>query len=177
MGRSQQGNNNAYCQDNELSWLNWDLQVGNADLLKFTSQLIYFRREHPVFRRRKWFQGRAIHGSGVSDIGWFNPDGGEMTEEQWQVGYAKAIGVFLNGEEIPARGPRGERIVDDSFLLFFNGHYEMINFALPTGLDDRQWAVVIDTKEPQFATEDNLFTGSQAVPVTARSLVVLRRVG
>ncbi|MBE9127273.1 MULTISPECIES: glycogen debranching protein GlgX [unclassified Coleofasciculus] len=177
MGRTQWGNNNAYCQDSEISWFDWNLQESNADLLKFTSELIYFRREHPVFRRRKWFQGRAIHGSGVSDIGWFNPDGGKMTQEQWDIGYAKALGVFLNGEEITAVGPRSERIIDDLFLLFFNAHYELIEFALPTGLKDKKWGVVIDTKEPRFLQEETVFTDNQAVPVTERSLVVLRRVG
>jgi glycogen operon protein len=176
MGRTQRGNNNGYCQDNELSWFDWNLPEGNADLLKFTSQLIYLRRQHRVFHRRKWFQGRAIHGSGISDIGWFNADGGEMTEDQWQVGFAKTLAVFLNGKEIPARGPKGERIVDDDFLLFFNAHYELVEFSLPEGLRDKQWAVVIDTKEPRFLNEEQVFTDTQAVPVTDRSLVVLRRV-
>lgn len=175
MGRSQQGNNNAYCQDNEISWLDWDLQNGNAELLDFTRELIFFRQQHPVFRRRRWFQGRAIYGSGVSDIAWFNPDGTEMTQEQWDIGYAKAIGIFLNGDQIPSPGPKGERIADDSFLLFFNAHYEMMEFAFPLGLNDRTWTVVINTKEPRFVTEEILFTGNKAVPVAARSLVVLRR--
>jgi isoamylase len=175
MGRTQEGNNNTYCQDNELSWFDWNLPEGNADLLNFTRELIYFRRQHPVFRRRKWFQGRAIHGSGVSDIGWFNPDGTAMTQEQWDIGYAKAIGVFLNGDEIPTVGPKGERISDDSFFLFFNAHYEMIEFGLPTGLDEREWAVVIDTKEPRFLTEEKVYTGNQLIPVVARSILVLRQ--
>ncbi|MBW4650513.1 MAG: glycogen debranching protein GlgX [Kastovskya adunca ATA6-11-RM4] len=175
MGRTQEGNNNTYCQDNELSWFDWNLPEGNADLLNFTRELIYFRRQHPVFRRRKWFQGRAIHGSGVSDIGWFNPDGTAMTQEQWDIGYAKAIGVFLNGDEIPTVGPKGERISDDSFFLFFNAHYEMIEFGLPAGLDEREWAVVIDTKEPRFLTEEKVYTGNQLIPVVARSILVLRQ--
>jgi isoamylase len=177
LGRSQFGNNNAYCQDNELSWFDWNLVEGNAELLKFTSELIYFRRQHPVFRRRKWFQGRAIRGWGVTDIGWFNPDGEQMTEEEWQVCFAKSLGVFLNGKEIPAVGPRGERIVDDDFLLFFNAHYETIEFTLPTELRDMPWAVAIDTKQPRLLKEEQVFTGEQAVPVTGRSLIVLRRVG
>ena len=177
LGRSQYGNNNAYCQDNELSWFDWNLVAGNAELLKFTSELIYFRRQHPVFRRRKWFQGRAIRGWGVTDIGWFNPDGEQMTEEQWQVGFAKSLGVFLNGKEIPAVGPRGERIVDDDFLLLFNAHYETIEFTLPTDLQDISWAAAIDTKQPRLLNEEQVFTDGQAVPVTERSLVVLRRVG
>ncbi|MBD2013814.1 glycogen debranching protein GlgX [Microcoleus sp. FACHB-53] len=176
MGRTQRGNNNGYCQDNELSWFDWNLPQGNADLLKFTSQLIYLRRQHPVFHRRKWFQGRAIHGSGITDIAWFNADGGEMTDEQWEVGYAKTLAVFLNGQEIPARGSKGERIIDDDFLLFFNAHYETVEFTLPEGLRDRQWGVVIDTKEPRFLSEEQVFTDTQEVPVTGRSLVVLRRV-
>jgi glycogen operon protein len=177
IGRTQKGNNNGYCQDSEISWFDWDLVAGNEDLLNFTRELIYFRRQHPVFRRRKWFQGRAIHGVGISDIAWFNPDGSEMSHEQWEIGYAKSIGVFLDGNQIPSPGPQGQRIIDDSFLLFFNAHYETIEFYLPNGLNDWQWAVVIDTKEPRFIQEEQLFTGSQAVPVTERSLVVLRRLG
>ena len=177
MGRTQKGNNNAYCQDNEISWLDWDLVEGNAELLDFSRQLIYFRRKHPVFQRRKWFQGRAIYGNTVSDIGWFNPDGGEMTEEQWNAGFAKAIGVFLNGEEITTLGSQGQRIIDESFLLFFNAHYELVEFALPLGLQDRNWEVVIDTKEPSFIEPGNIYTSDKSVPVTGRSLVLLRRVG
>ncbi|MBD2100307.1 glycogen debranching protein GlgX [Leptolyngbya sp. FACHB-261] len=177
MGRSQQGNNNAYCQDNEISWLNWELPDANEDLLNFSRQLIYFRHQHPVFRRRRWFQGRAIHGSGVIDISWFNPDGSEMTDEQWTIGFAKAVGVFLNGEAMQTPGPRGERIIDESFLLFFNAHYDVIEFSLPVGLEDREWSTVIDTKEPRFLKTGRSYTGTQQVPVTARSLLLLRRLG
>ncbi len=177
LGRTQGGNNNPYCQDNEISWLDWNLVEGNAALLDFARQLIYFRRKHPVFQRRKWFQGRAIHGNTVSDIGWFNPDGGQMTDEQWQAGFAKALGVFLNGEEITTTGPQGQRIIDESFLLFFNAHYELIEFTLPTGLQDQEWHVVVDTKEPDFIEEGAVYTADKPVPVTERSLVILRRVG
>ncbi|HBB32088.1 MAG TPA: glycogen debranching enzyme GlgX [Cyanobacteria bacterium UBA8803] len=177
MGRSQKGNNNPYCQDNELTWLNWDLKIENADLLNFTRQLIYFRRQHPIFRRRRWFQGRAIHGWGVSDIGWFNPDGGKMIEKQWQDGFAKAIGIFLNGEEITTPGPRGERMIDESFLLFFNAHYEMIEFIIPIGFQDRLWQTLIDTTQPRFVKNGQVYKGNKPIPVTNRSLVVLRRAG
>ena len=177
MGRTQKGNNNGYCQDSEISWFDWDLVEGNEELLDFTRELIYFRRQHPVFRRRKWFQGQAIHGKSISDIAWFNPDGTQMTDEEWEVGYAKSIAVFLDGGQIPSPGPQGQRISDDSFLLFFNAHYEMIEFALSDGLSTKEWSVVIDTKEPRFVQEEKVYTGSQAVPVTGRSLVVLRRLG
>jgi glycogen operon protein len=178
MGRSQQGNNNAYCQDNEISWFNWELQAKNQDLLDFTRQLIAFRREHPVFHRRKWFQGRAIHGSEVHDILWFNPDGGAMTEEQWHDGFTKAIAIFLNGEEIAAPGPRGERIIDTSFLLLFNAHYEALEFALPEGLQDWHWLTIIDTTQPQFLThKDQKFSGAMLIPLEGRSVMVLQQYG
>lgn len=175
IGRTQKGNNNAYCQDNEVSWLDWDLQAENSALLDFTRQLIYFRRRHSIFHRRKWFQGRAIHGSSVSDVGWYNPDGGEMTEEQWNVGFAKSIGIFLNGEEIPTTGERGERIIDDSFLLLFNAHYELLEFTIPPGLQARKWVVMIDTSKSRFVDNGKHYQGKNPIPVMERSIVVLRR--
>ncbi|BAZ69710.1 MAG: glycogen debranching protein GlgX [Pelatocladus maniniholoensis HA4357-MV3] len=177
MGRSQRGNNNPYCQDNEISWLDWDLQEENEALLDFTRQLIDLRRRHPVLRRRKWFQGRAIHGSGVHDILWFNPDGGEMTEEQWNDGFTKAIGIFLNGEEIATPGPRGERIIDENFLLFFNAHYEMVEFTIPKGLQDWEWLTIIDTTKPRFVQRGKRYIEDKPVQVEARSLVMLQRMG
>lgn len=175
LGRTQKGNNNVYCQDNELAWLDWDLQEANANLLDFTRQLIYFRRQHPVFRRRKWFQGQAIYGSQVSDLGWFNPNGEEVSEEQWLDGTSKEIAVFINGEEIPARGPQGERVMDDSFLLFFNAHYEPIEFMLPKSLQTHEWFVVLDTTQPHFAKNGAGFKGHTSIEVEARSLVLLQR--
>ena len=176
LGRTQKGNNNAFCQDNEISWLDWSLQERNAELLNFTSNLIYFRRRHPVFLRRKWFQGRDIHGSGVSDIGWFNPDGYQTAEEQWSLVFAKAITLFLNGGEIPLQGKQGERLVDDSFLLFFNAHYEPIKFTIPSGLKAQEWAVVIDTTKPQLVEAGERYRPGVPIPVEARSLVVLQTV-
>jgi glycogen operon protein len=175
IGCTQKGNNNVYCQDNEIAWRDWSLQKSNSELLDFTRELIYFRHQHPVFRRRKWFQGRPIHGFGISDIGWFNADGSEMTEKQWLVSYAKAMEIFLNGEGIVTPSPRGERIIDESFLLFFNAHYEMIEFALPNVFKDREWEIVIDTNESRFLSPGKLVMGEQTVPVTDRSLIVLRR--
>ena len=109
LGRTQQGNNNAYCQDNEISWVDWELDDDREALIEFTRAVIALRRDHPVFRRRKFFQGQAIHGSGVKDIGWFNPDGAEMDETHWRAPDVSTRGVFLNGEELPDRGPRGQR--------------------------------------------------------------------
>ncbi len=165
MGRTQGGNNNTYCQDNELSWLDWTLPEKNRELLEFARELVAFRRAHPVLRRRKWFQGRSIHGSGVHDILWFNPDGGEMTEEQWQDGLARVIGIFLNGEEIATPGPRGERIIDDSFILLFNGHDEAMEFTLPEPVREGAWRLVIDTAQPGFVDRDP-YADSMRSPVT-----------
>ncbi|HLP91743.1 MAG TPA: glycogen debranching protein GlgX [Nostocaceae cyanobacterium] len=176
LGCTQNGNNNPYCQDNKISWRDWDLQTSNTDLLDFTRELIYFRHQHPVFRRRKWFQGRPIYGIGISDIGWFNADGSEMTEKEWLVNYAKVMEIFLNGEGIATPGSHGERIIDESFLLFFNAHHELIDFSLPPGLKDKGWQVVIDTNEPRFIQEQVLISGFQTVPVVGRSLVLLRRI-
>ncbi len=177
MGRSQQGSNNAYCQDNEISWLDWDLQEENQTLLDFNRQLIDFRRQHPVFHRRKWFMGRDIHGSGVKDIGWFNPDGEPMHEEQWNNGFAKAIGVLLNGEEIATTGNRGERIIDDNFLLLFSAHYETIEFTLPLKLQAWEWVVIIDTTKPRFVRRGRRYVSDKPIPVEGRSVMVLQRIG
>ena len=176
MGRTQLGNNNAYCQDNEISWYDWSLRDENLALLGFTRRVMDFRRRHPVFRRRRFFQGREIHGSGVSDIGWFNPDGHEMTEEQWTAGFAKAIGIFLNGQEIPEVGETGERIVDDSFLLLFNASPNLVSFTLPAGRWGEAWAAVLDTNEPQMEEESTAYKAGDGVDVVDRSVVVLRRV-
>ncbi|MCB1193248.1 MAG: glycogen debranching protein GlgX [Leptospiraceae bacterium] len=177
MGRSQKGNNNPYCQDNEISWLNWDFQEENESLLDFTRELISFRHKHPVWRKRKWFHGRAIHGSGVNDIVWFNPDAGEMTEEQWLAGYAKAIGVFLNGEEIATPGFRGERIIDGSFLTLFNAHYEEIDFTIPSRLQGWEWSTIIDTTKSRFVQRGQKYGQSTPnVKVASHSIKVLQRV-
>lgn len=176
MGRSQQGNNNAYCQDNEISWVDWELQAENEALLDFTRQLIAFRRRHPVFRRRKWFQGRAIHGSTVHDIAWFNPDGGAMLDEQWNDGFAKAIAIFLNGLEIAEPGEYGERIMDESFLIFFNAHYQPIEFMIPQGLQPWHWQVIIDTTQPHFVENGAWYTSNKPIAVLQRSIVALKQV-
>jgi glycogen operon protein len=175
LGRTQQGNNNAYCQDNEVSWFDWE----DADvvLLEYTRWLINFRKEHPVFRRRRWFQGRAIRG--MDDIGWFAADGTEMSEEDWEAGFAKSLGVFLNGDAIPTLDQRGEPIRDDSFLVLFNAHSEMIDFSVPEKWGER-WSVVLDTAEPLPPSlvpeaEQRLAKAGEWVPVESRSLVVLRR--
>ncbi len=174
IGRTQQGNNNGYCQDNELSWHDWAHVDG--PLLEFTRRLVQFRRAHPVFRRRRWFQGRAIHGQGVSDVGWFNPDGVQMTEDHWGEGCARSLGVFLNGKAIPHPDARGRRITDESFYLLFNAHHEPLAFRLPRGPWGRRWVAVLDTRQERVEEDDRVWDAGEEVEVEARSLMVLRRV-
>ena len=174
MGRTQGGNNNAYCQDNQISWFDWK----NVDdgLRAFVARVIQFRKEHPVFQRRRWFHGRHVRGTGVSDIGWFKADGQEMTDQDWQAGYARTVGVFLNGKAIPTPDARGEPIIDDSFYLLFNAHQEQMEFTLPTCPWGDRWQKVIDTDDPvPDLREHHEWKAGDKVRVQAYSLMVLRR--
>jgi isoamylase len=172
IGRTQQGNNNAYCQDNELSWIDW--ASADSDLLYFTVSLLAFRRAHPVFRRRRWFEGRPLHGKDVRDIAWFTPGGQEMSEDDWNVGFAKSLMVYLNGGAIPSRGPKGEAIVDDTFLLCFNAHYEPMTFTLPPHHFGDRWHRVIDTADPDLREPADPLSSGGELRVTDRSVVVLQ---
>lgn len=174
MGRTQKGNNNAYCQDNELTWFNWNLSPDQEALLAFTQELIAFRHQHPVFHRRNWFQERAIHGSQVSDLCWYYADGSCLTEKQWEENQlTKAIAVFLNGKELSAPDYRGKRLVDDSFLLLFNSDEEESVFRLPQALNNRSWQVVIDTNEVSLLSGEMVYTGEEEIKLNGFSLLVL----
>jgi glycogen operon protein len=174
LGRTQQGNNNAYCQDNEISWYDW-AHVDEA-LLAFTRWLIGFRKAHAVFRRRRFFQGRPIHGTDVSDIAWFTPDGTPMSEERWGEAFSKSLAVFLNGRAIPEPDQDGRRVSDDTFYLLFNAHHEPLAFTVPGRPLGRRWVRVLDTREPRLEEGDHGLEAGQTLTVEARSLVALRRV-
>ncbi|YAI82663.1 MAG: glycogen debranching protein GlgX [cyanobacterium endosymbiont of Rhopalodia sterrenbergii] len=177
IGRSQKGNNNAYCQDNDISWFNWDLTKVNQDFLLFTQQLIKFRHQHPVFRRRKWFQGKELYVSDVRDVVWFNPKGEGMTEEQWEDGEVKAISIFLNGEGIETPDIRGNRIIDASFLLLFNSEENILEFTLPSDLKSQSWKVVIDTTKIHWIEQGKVYQENQlSISVEGRSLMVLQSI-
>jgi isoamylase len=178
MGRTQQGNNNAYCQDNEISWYDWEHV--DKDLLQFTRRLIAFRNRHPVFWRRRWFQGRMIHGTKVSDIGWFTPGGTEMSDEDWRAGFAKSLGVFLNGRAIPTN-ERGEPVVDDNFYLMFNAHHEPLEFTLADSKWAKRWTMILNTAEEKDLLSEQETSGPESgagdrIRVQPWSLVVLRSV-
>jgi isoamylase len=176
MGRTQRGNNNAYCQDNEISWLDWE--GADTELLAFARGLITFRHRHAVFRRRRWFQGRAIHGGGLRDIAWFKPSGEEMSEEDWNQSFTKSLAVFLNGDALPTPGFPGERAVDASFYVIFNAHPEPVDFHLPPADWGKRWAMLLDTRDGGPIDEEGrgepLPAGS-VVRAEARSVALLRR--
>jgi isoamylase len=172
MGRSQQGNNNGYCQDNEISWYDWD--NADSELIEFVSRLVRFRLEHPVLHRRGWFQGRAIHGTGVKDIAWFTLEGQLMAERDWGHGYAKSLAVFLNGKTIPNPNPMRGPATDDDFLILFNAHHEALDFRLPGERWGRRWSLALSTDEGWFDEEKNL-KARDVLPVQARSMAVLHR--
>ncbi|HLW45764.1 MAG TPA: alpha-amylase family glycosyl hydrolase, partial [Acidimicrobiales bacterium] len=166
IGRTQRGNNNAYCQDNETSWFDWN--HADDELLAFTRQLIALRREHPNFRRRRWFQGRPIRGA--PDIAWFRPDGAEMDDADWETGFPRSIALFLNGDAIPGRDDRGRRITDDWFLIVLNAHDQPINWVLPSHGVAR-WRVLVDTAG-ETALDTHL-DARKAFTAAARSCTLL----
>ena len=178
MARTQGGNNNVYCQDNAVAWIDWELSKDQQSLLKFASHVVDLRQNHPVFRRRRFFEGNADHGgrSDVGDIMWFGSSGIEMNEDDWKTGYARTLSVLLNGDAIPEPGPLGQRITDDDFILMFNAHHEDVDFVVPDVIADVRWVKVVDTflsggiPEP---TEPAVDSG-ETITVGSRSMVILQ---
>jgi glycogen operon protein len=176
IGRTQVGNNNAYCQDNEISWFNWEEM--DDELCAFVMRIIHFRREHAVFQRRGWFLGRPLRGADVTDIGWFKPDGEQMTEEDWNTCFVRSVGVFLNGKGILTPDSHGDAMVDDSFYILFNAHQEGLDFKLPKSPWGELWVDVIDTNDPVPDLRGRRqIPAGDAVRVESHSMIVMRRVG
>jgi isoamylase len=173
LGRTQQGNNNPWCQDNELSWFDWELDDDRIELVDFTRRLIALRRDHPVFRRRFFLEGRSVDGSGVPDVWWFRTDGRQMARGDWQDGGRRTLGVFLNGDELHELTSRGEPVRDERFLLLFNAGHEPATFTLPTRRFGRRWALELSTADPHATNSSH----AARTPVTleSHSLLVLRR--
>jgi isoamylase len=175
-GRTQNGNNNAYCQDNEISWLNWECDEKQNQLLKFTRKLIRLRRDHPVFRRPKFFQGRRIRGSEIRDVMWFNPGGSEMSEEEWASPFVRCLGMLLSGDTMDVLNFEGEPIRDDTFLLLINAHYEPIPFVLP-GQEHIEWQLILDTMEADgFLREPRKFASGDDIDLGGRAACLLQLV-
>lgn len=174
VGRTQQGNNNAYCQDNEVSWLNWEISSEQHQLFRFIRYLIRIRRRHPIFRRRHFFQGRRIKGAGVKDVTWLKPDGKEMTDEEWQTSFARCLGVFFAGDAIDEYDLRGKKIRDENLLMLINAHHEQIPFTIPAEPAFARWEVLVDTSFSTGKRNDGRnFSPHQPYPLQGRSLVLL----
>ena len=176
LGRTQKGNNNAYCQDNELSWVNWNLTRSQLGLLDFVKLLIEIKKTHPVFQRRRFFQGRRVEDSEVKDIAWFGSHGKEMSHEDWQMGL-RTLGIRLAGDAIVEKDSQGRPIVDETFLVLINAHHEDVDFILPAHTKSVRWelefdtAVLVDKKSPKHT---KLLKGGQPYHLVSRGLALFR---
>ncbi|MEU1193678.1 glycogen debranching protein GlgX [Streptomyces sp. NPDC005859] len=177
LGRTQGGNNNAYCQDSEVSWVDWRLTDEQQSLKDFCRRLVALRATHPVLRRRRFFRGETVRHAGqpLPDLVWLRPDAGEMTDRDWQRDDAHSVGVFLNGDAIAEPDPRGRPVVDDSFLLLFNSYWEPVAFRLPGAAYGERWTVCADTAEPGGGPDETEYKAGAEVTLEARSLIVLAR--
>jgi isoamylase len=173
IGRTQNGNNNAYCQDNEISWLDWSLDDEKSSLLAFTRTLINIRRNHPVFKRRDFFQGKDVFGSDNKDITWLRPDGREMTADDWRQPDLKSIGALLSGDEIDEMNERGECIVDDTFLLLLNANANAVGFLLPG--ENWRWSMELLTDSESGDSPKIQPAGGEVLALSGRSIMLLRR--
>ncbi|WP_309888796.1 glycogen debranching protein GlgX [Archangium sp.] len=174
MGRTQHGNNNAYCQDNELSWLDWDLDERRQSLLEFTSRLIQFRHRQPVLQRRRFFQGKHIWDSEYKDLAWFNPDGTEMKQEDWDKPFVRSLAFLLGGDAIPSPDERGQRIIGDALLVLLNAHHEPVRFTVPPAAEGARWVIEFYTAADQRGPEEPVPAGP--FELDGRSLAVFREV-
>jgi glycogen operon protein len=172
LGHTQHGNNNAYCQDSPLAWLDWNLSAEQRALLEFGREVMHLRKTQPVFRRRNFFQGRPIHGAEIKDLYWVKPDGAEMSDRDWTSEFARCLGMVLPGDQITEVDEHGDRIVGDSFAILFNAHNESISFRLGTRQRDVRWTCMLDTAAPNAGRRT--FEHMSEFPLQARSLAVLR---
>jgi len=174
-GRTQQGNNNVYCQDNEISWFNWEWTKRQQAFFDFTRRLIEIRTHSPVMRRRRFFLGRRVHGVGVKDIRWLRTDGKDMTDEEWTSSYVRCLGMQLNGHAMEEYDERGNKITDDVYLLLVNSYWEDVPFKFPKRLRNDHWEVLIDTNKPERMKKDQLV--SKKLVLYSRTLLLLRKKG
>jgi isoamylase len=172
MGRTQRGDNNAYCQDNEITWIDWNLDDEKRSLLNFTSKLVHMRHTQPVLRRRRYFQGRSIRGGDVQDVAWLAPDGREMTDEAWNADFVRSLGMLLNGMAIDEVDERGQPIIGETLLVLLNAHDAKVPFTLPALESNQQWRRVFDTYEAHGP--DKIYKPSGRYPLEGRSIAVFR---
>jgi glycogen operon protein len=175
LGRTQRGNNNGYCQDNEITWIDWDLTPEDRAHLDFTRKVVQMRKDHATLRRRRFFHGAASHGgeSEIGDVAWFTPSAEHMTEEDWNHSFARSVMVFLNGDKILEPDERGERIIDDSLLILLNADGSKLTFDVPSAEYGPRWSVLLDTDER--LKPGATFPAASRVTLEAHSVVVLSR--
>jgi glycogen operon protein len=174
-GRTQGGNNNAYCQDDAISWIDWTPDEESASLRDFTTRVIALRNRHPLFRRRTFFRGRAVHEDREKDIVWLNPDGREMTDDEWSQGFARCLGAHLSGRGLTERDEFGKPVEDDDLVLLLNAHDDVIPFQLPPNGDGAQWEARVDTAMPHGMPGQVAWAPASEYPLQGRSLVLLCR--
>jgi glycogen operon protein len=174
MGRTQGGNNNAYAQDNEISWLDWQLTPERESLLEFTRKLIALRRDHPSFRRRDFFAGQPREEGALKDLLWLRPDGQEMTEAEWAQDFARCLGMYLSGMALSGTDMRGQPLFDDDFLLLFNAHHEDMDFRIPE-IGDEPWRALVDTSTATGTPEPGAFKPGETYTMKCRAMAVLTR--
>jgi len=172
IGRTQRGNNNSYCQDNEISWVDWE--KADKDLLEFTRKLIHLRRNHAAFSRKNWFRGEPIKGKGIEDITWFQPNGSKMTPEHWDQNFAKSIAVFLNGQGLHAVNSEGEKVVDDNFYIIFNASDQAIDYKLPGEDYAKDWRIIFDTARYNQEEGKQLYKAAEKIKIDGRSVILLQ---
>ena len=173
IGHTQMGNNNAYCQDNPISWMNWADEAQDRDLLAFFQRVISLRKRHPIFRRRRFFQGRPIKGANVKDILWLNPAAIEMTESEWRDPTINCVGMALSGQGLQETDERGRKLGDENFLILLNAHHEDVAFSLPTYHIDGRWTAWMDTAREDGLRPVGTHDAGASYPLQARSMVVL----
>jgi glycogen operon protein len=173
IGHTQLGNNNAYCQDNSISWLSWVVQPEDRNLMAFVQRMINLRKRHPVFRRRHFFQGRPIKGANVKDVLWLNPKGTEISEDEWRDPSVRCLGMFLAGQGLDETDERGHKLGDENFLLLLNAHHEDVAFTLPVFHPGFRWSAWMDTSREDGLHPSDMYDSGASYPLQARSLVVL----
>ena len=173
IGHTQMGNNNAYCQDNSISWVNWDLQPQDRDLLSFVQRMINLRKRHPIFRRRHFFQGRPIKGANIKDVLWLNPAGHEMSEDEWRDSSVRCLGMFLSGQGLDETDERGRRLSDENFLVLLNAHHEDVEFSLSEYRPGARWSAWMDTSREGGLRPADTYDSGTTYPLQARSVAVL----
>jgi glycogen operon protein len=173
IGQTQNGNNNAYCQDNPTTWINWSQEFQDRDLIAFVQRIINLRRRHPVFHRRRFFQGRPIKGASVKDVLWLNAEGNEMTEDEWRDPSCHCLGMFLSGQGLDETDERGRKLSDENFLLLLNAYHEDVPFKLPALHEDGRWSTWMDTTHDKGLRPGKTYDAGKIYPLQARSMAVL----